>query len=338
MARLATGVILCLAMALVLTGAAVATPTAEASDSPDPAEPAVWITIEIDSSGDAQWSIAYRFDTGTEEQAAAFDALVDDVEAGAVELPLDGDALAAFLADADAVTDREMELVDVGWQSDRTAEVGTLTLEATWQNFAAVDDNQLSVGSAFDGTHGTWLGTFDEGMRLTIVGPDGEAPHTVPDAATLGDDGSVTWDGPHTFSAGELDLRYPIEGATGTSAPAAWIAVVGLILALGAGVALLAYRRDWRPQLGTDKAADDIEDEPVDVELLSDPERVERLLRVNGGRMKQKAIIEETGWSSAKVSQLLSEMADEGRIEKLRIGQENLIALPSPDDEVVAES
>jgi len=63
-------------------------------------------------------------------------------------------------------------------------------------------------------------------------------------------------------------------------------------------------------------------------ELLSDEERVERLLRENGGRMKQRKIVEETRWSNAKVSQLLSAMAEEGRVEKLRIGRENLISLP----------
>lgn len=44
--------------------------------------------------------------------------------------------------------------------------------------------------------------------------------------------------------------------------------------------------------------------------------------------MKQAAIVTETGWSNAKVSQLLSAMAEEGRVEKLRIGRENLISLP----------
>jgi hypothetical protein len=66
----------------------------------------------------------------------------------------------------------------------------------------------------------------------------------------------------------------------------------------------------------------------VDPSLLSDEERVERLLDRNGGRMKQARIVKETGWSNAKVSQLLSTMADDGRVEKLRLGRENLISLP----------
>jgi uncharacterized membrane protein len=72
-------------------------------------------------------------------------------------------------------------------------------------------------------------------------------------------------------------------------------------------------------------------DEEPDLELLSDEERVEYLLRERGGRMKQANIVKETGWSDAKVSQLLSSMADAGRVEKLRLGRENLISLPDDD-------
>jgi len=75
--------------------------------------------------------------------------------------------------------------------------------------------------------------------------------------------------------------------------------------------------------------------EGINTELLSDEERVERLLSSNGGRMKQADIVKETDWSNAKVSQLLSSMEEEGQIDKLRIGRENLISFP---DEDIADS
>ncbi|EMA61486.1 helix-turn-helix transcriptional regulator [Halorubrum lipolyticum] len=74
------------------------------------------------------------------------------------------------------------------------------------------------------------------------------------------------------------------------------------------------------------------EEEAEDLSLLSDEERVERLLEDNGGRMRQADIVAETGWSDAKVSQLLSAMADSGRVEKLRLGRENLISIPDGED------
>ncbi|MFB6127234.1 MAG: helix-turn-helix transcriptional regulator [Halolamina sp.] len=93
---------------------------------------------------------------------------------------------------------------------------------------------------------------------------------------------------------------------------------------------------------GSESAAVDGESGPVEPgaepepepepELLSDGERVERLLAANDGRMRQTDIVDETGWSDAKVSQLLSEMAEEDRVEKLRIGRENLISLADDDE------
>ena len=79
---------------------------------------------------------------------------------------------------------------------------------------------------------------------------------------------------------------------------------------------------------GASEAAPPTDDGEPDFELLSDEERVEYLLEQNGGRMKQATIVTETGWSNAKVSQLLSSMDEEDRVDKLRIGRENLISLP----------
>jgi uncharacterized membrane protein len=89
------------------------------------------------------------------------------------------------------------------------------------------------------------------------------------------------------------------------------------------------------PADGTDdepaEPAETSEEPEPDIELLSDEERVERLLRERGGRMKQANIVKETGWSDAKVSQLLSAMAENDRVEKLRLGRENLISLPDEE-------
>ncbi|WP_171052383.1 hypothetical protein [Haloterrigena sp. H1] len=82
---------------------------------------------------------------------------------------------------------------------------------------------------------------------------------------------------------------------------------------------------------GTSLEFEESDHQDVDPELLSDEERVLRLLKQNGGRMKQASIVSETGWSNAKVSQLLSKMDDDDEIEKLRIGRENLITLPGVD-------
>jgi hypothetical protein len=81
-------------------------------------------------------------------------------------------------------------------------------------------------------------------------------------------------------------------------------------------------------QSADDSGEVDEEADEIDEELLSDEERVIKLLEANGGRMKQADIVTETDWSNAKVSQLLSAMEEDGEINKLRIGRENLISFP----------
>jgi hypothetical protein len=107
-------------------------------------------------------------------------------------------------------------------------------------------------------------------------------------------------------------------GSDGPGGPGGTAAGEGTGAGAGAGTATGAGEAD----------GDGGGEEGPDLSLLSDEERVERLLERNGGRMRQADIVAETGWSDAKVSQLLSEMADEGEVEKLRLGRENLISLP----------
>lgn len=137
--------------------------------------------------------------------------------------------------------------------------------------------------------------------------PDGGEAAVGVAGATAGDSGS----GSDSAAAGTGQQDTPVNGALdGAGAVAA-----GHVDADGTDVGEL----------------DDDDDDDIDVELLSDEERVERLLAGNGGRMKQANIVSETGWSNAKVSQLLSAMAEDGRVNKLRIGRENLITLPDED-------
>lgn len=67
---------------------------------------------------------------------------------------------------------------------------------------------------------------------------------------------------------------------------------------------------------------------PTREEVVTDHERVRRLIDDNGGRMRQTEIVEEVEWSKAKVSRLLADLDADEEITKLRLGRENLICLP----------
>ncbi|KTG30472.1 DUF7345 domain-containing protein [Haloferax profundi] len=81
----------------------------------------------------------------------------------------------------------------------------------------------------------------------------------------------------------------------------------------------------------TDDGADDEEDVPP--ELLSNEERVLRLIESRGGRVKQQEVAGALDWTDAKTSKVVRGMRDEGTIEGFRLGRENVLRLPEDDDE-----
>jgi len=64
-----------------------------------------------------------------------------------------------------------------------------------------------------------------------------------------------------------------------------------------------------------------------DAALLTDEDRVRQLLAESEGRIKQQRVADEFDWSASKTSRVISSMAEEGTVEKLRIGRENVIDL-----------
>jgi len=66
--------------------------------------------------------------------------------------------------------------------------------------------------------------------------------------------------------------------------------------------------------------------------VLTDADRVESVLEEAGGQIRQSEIVGAMDWSKSKTSRVLSDMAEAGRIEKLRIGRENVIRTPDSAD------
>lgn len=79
------------------------------------------------------------------------------------------------------------------------------------------------------------------------------------------------------------------------------------------------------PQAGASPTSGENPNGPPEEQLLTNTEYVREILIGNGGRVKQQQIVEETDWSKAKVSRVLSELEEDGTIERVRIGRENIV-------------
>ncbi|WP_058992880.1 hypothetical protein [Haloarcula sp. CBA1127] len=326
-------------------------PAQQTTGTPAPVAENTTFALQIQSNGDAKWTITdtYALDEAETEWFRDTGEQFASEDTEAVWLP----AFREASDEASAATGREMEITDVNRRYEVSDRKGQLILEFTWTNFAVVTDENIVVGDAFNSTDGTWFGTLTADQRFVISPPPGYGVESAPSAV---DDGKLIFEGRRTFEPGYLSVVYTGEQPT-TQTPSetpasmfggvdsTWIGgVVLMVLLVGAvGYMFKTGYTDALPSVaaGTDDgddsagaaapASDTAASDDVDVELLSDEERVERLLEENGGRMKQARIVSETGWSNAKVSQLLSAMDEEGRIDKLRIGRENLISFPDED-------
>ena len=244
---------------------------------------------------------------------------------------------------------------------------GIVEMSFTWEGFARVDDGTVVVGDVFEDLYIAENQAIEieagDGLTFDRIEPEDDARYG---GDSLEETNSVRWSGEQQFLDGQPGAVFTRDGVAEGSAVTWEFAVGGLlVLALGGG-AIWYHRRqtDDADDTGdgptpdvvgqsddseasassaaaataatTDRGADDdpatqeTQPEPnplPDEELLTDEDRVVKLIRENGGRMKQVNIVEETGWSKSKVSMLLSDMEEDGTISKLRVGRENIISL-----------
>lgn len=188
-----------------------------------------------------------------------------------------------------------------------------------------------------------WEGPVSFGdRRPSAVFTPADAPADDPGGTTDGSTDST----PDDTADGEPGD--PDDGAGGgLSAGTVLFSTAGIAVLVGAGAFYLHRRRqhpdpDDRSRSGeaetgtageadtnaVGKAETDTDEMP---DLATDEDRVIAALDAEDGRMKQSELADRLDWSPSKTSRVLSDMADEGSVEKLRIGRENVIDLA--DDE-----
>jgi hypothetical protein len=314
-------VVLCLA----LLACSLAVPTAGTPRSPftgqeQPEADNTVTRIQLFENGSARWTVRIRTRLATGEDVEEYEAFQSRFRNNTSRF-LDpfSRRIGNVVAAGNEATGREMRATDFT-ASTSIQEVprrwGIVTYEFTWTNFAASDGTALAAGDVFQG--GIYLAAND---TLALAAPPG---HEVPAVSPEPDDrenGTVSWEGERSFTDEHPQVRFgPATDGT-TDLPTA--PVLGLVVAMLAAVLGVAgvvwYRR-----------REDGSGEPATIR--TDADRVRETLAEHGGRMHQSDLVEELDWSASKTSRVLSDMDDEGTVEKLRIGRENIVRLPPEED------
>ena len=329
----------------------------QASVDPD----IVYMTAAVREDGTAEWAVEYRVRLDDDNATRAFESVQADIEDDPDSFTARfADGMARTVASAENATGREMALESVTVSAERQTfgqEYGVVTYRFTWTAFTTTDGDRIRAGDALAELF------LDEETTLEIAYPEGYEVASVQPRPSENRSSAVVWRGPIDFGADEPRVAVA-PGAGGSQVPL--LAGVALVLvAVAGGAVLLARRRGTgegavdvaaagatgtdgtgaatagdgaagdtegeRAATGTGTAADDEGEEPPE-ELLSNEERVIKLLDESGGRIKQQRIAEAFDWTDAKTSQVVGTLRDDDAVETFRIGRENVVTLPEESD------
>ncbi|WP_306055099.1 helix-turn-helix transcriptional regulator [Natronococcus wangiae] len=310
----------------------------------------IHIDVYLHENGSATFVVDYRFHVNDEnESAERWQELRDDIDENPDEyVESERGAWNEVRADGENTTGREMNLSDFSVRTDESTaprDLGHVEYTFEWSSFSHVELNRLEAGDALSGF------TLVDDTTLQIFWPESYSAYEIDPESEDRGEGSVFWDGEGTeFTDDQPRIVLienseaadePVETEEGPAMP--WLAVAGA-LALLASLALVGWwlRHRREPVAGVENPRE----VPADVgetqggpppELLSNEERVLRLLEEHGSRVKQQEVVSELDWTEAKTSQVVSGLREEDEIEVFRIGRENVLALPTGDEEGTEE-
>lgn len=315
-------------------------------DQPDPDNTVT--RIDLADDGSAVWSVTFRTELATSENVSEYERFQSAFRANRSQyLQPFRERITGVVAGADDRLERPMNATAFAAETS-IQEVprrwGIVTFSFRWEGFGAVSGDRVTVGDVFEG--GFFIGEDD---ALAIVTPEGYAIQEVTPEPDERDADVVEWRGREDFVDGRPHLvaipESAVNGASGDDgsfpfggvlSPAGVVgALVLLAVALLAGWVAVRERAssvsgghpaDERSHDGPSDRAE-VDDDGDGPGLLTDEDRVRRLLADRGGRLKQSEVAEALDWSESKTSRVLTEMADEGTVEKLRLGRENVIDL-----------
>lgn len=288
----------------------------------------VQIHIQVATDRSATWSVKYRYRLDDESTNQAFERVrrnVTDPPGVFIE------RMREAARRAEQRTGREMGIQNGTVSAFRSAphgRFGIVEYRFTWVGFAASEDGgRVVVGDVLNGY------PLGENESLVFSWPDRFSVDEVSPPPDTTRESAVRWNGPHEFGVENPRLVLAAGGEQPVTTSVAMfvvgtlavVSVVVLVFRVGPTrlVALVA------PQRAEEET--EHEDE-TPTELLSDEERVLRLLEENGGRMRQQEVKDALGWSRTKTSNVVNSLRKDDAIEVYRIGRENTLALPGEMD------
>jgi uncharacterized membrane protein len=297
-------------------------------------------TFDMDAKGNAWYVIEYRILLDSQDRINEFDDFKLVVEGNNTHKAEFEARMRDIVTKAGIATSRPMAASDfdisVTTRNSATGNYGIVRYSFIWDNFAEVSGSSVVIGDVFFG--GQYISTGD---TFIIKVPDEYEVSEVTPTPDSERKSELIWSGPRNFNSGE-------PAVVAKKSSSSFFFVLLVMLVLGAGV-IIYYKKKADGQepapLVRSSRVEDMEPEskpepddpglpepvkpPVSTitRFESDEEMIISMLKQHGGAMMQTEIVKQSSFSKSKTSALLTNMAENGQIERVKKGRENLIRL-----------
>jgi len=295
----------------------VSVPSIKSQDSEDTTH------IIIYEDGSAFWELETRFELKSEVDRTFFQDYIDVLEEEKdVMIEEKKTEIEDIINKLNLTTKRSMTIENLnlsyGIVETINKDYGVVKFQFLWHGFAEKDGDKLLIGDVFLG--GYYL---NKNETMIIDFPQNfiyEYVYPLPDETKIS---NLIWYGPKSFGEKEPTLilsRFEVKNTETKSSTEEieedkekdYLFII-LIFIIGILFIAILTAKIRKKEDGGD--------------IFFDEDIIVNLLKKNGGKCLQNKIVEETGFSKSKISQVLNDMERKGVISKKKIGRNNLIIL-----------
>jgi uncharacterized membrane protein len=269
-------------------------------------------SIQINTDGSALWKIT---------SFANVNASVDTISAFQ-------DKVSNLVDAASTLTHRVMSVDENSYQINTAISSQSKTTEYSflWQNFSIIQGKELVFGDVFQVN--SFFNQLYGDAALQITYPSSFSVKSVTPTPYQRDDSAKTleWARTQDLVIGNTDVILTSTPLNDNSSQNEWqlYVLIGVILAVGAALSLAGFYMFRRRKTSLSKAKV-INAEPA--ELETEEGKILKLLAQSGGSMRQSDIVEQSRFSKAKTSQLLSILEKNGSITRYKKGRDKIVNL-----------
>jgi uncharacterized membrane protein len=278
--------------------------------------------VSVEADGSAEWVIT---------KVTAINGTVDSWD-GFQQKTLSLVDLAGSQTDREMSVDVEtFEMTTTNYQDSQSKET---VFSFTWINCSVKQDSRVIFGDIFVVAgffnqlygEGALQVTYSAGLSVQSVSP---SPNSKDDAAH-----SMDWLGTQFFASGNPSITFTLgQGSpsiSSTPVPSAaegiWVyalvAVIILVAVVASAGGFLVMRR--RKQKNTILEKSLAAKMPI---IENEEQKIIKLLQSNGGSAYQSALTDQTRFSKAKTSLLLSELERKGVVTRYKKGRDKIVTL-----------